>query len=254
MGTLNKNLPLLFVAVLAASSLIMVECVGAQSSTSYPVVIITPTPTPPPSFTPPPTPSPSPTPMKNVGLTYSEVNRWTTNEGKDTTIVLDVKAQYNFGGSVTLNYQNLVLGIIVQYIRGLEPTPFTDISSDVRPIEKGTVTINSTNTEADFQLTYMFPTRQPLAYVSDGTAEFSSYQLTYTGDIAISTAPPQSTSIPTQNPVLTANPTPVGSGFQLDQTSLVAIGLGIAEIILVVVVLLVYLKKIKNKPGGEGKN
>jgi hypothetical protein len=172
MERLSKSFSLLLIVILAVSSLIMVKPANAQAPT-YPVIIAPPTPAPTVS------PAPRPTPTSNIALSYSEARRETASD--DTRIVLSVNAQYNFGDSVTLDFQDFVLQIITNTTQGLAPVVFEEHSGDARPIETGNITIGNTNIEATFSLTFQFRTMQNTFYGK--TKEFSSYEVVYTGNV-----------------------------------------------------------------------
>ena len=184
MGNIGKGLSLLLAVILAVSSLIMIESAYAQS---YPVIIATPTPTPYVSS------APRPTPTSNIALSYGEVSRETVND--DTQVVLAVNAYYNFGDSVTLDFQDFVLNIITNITHGIPPVVFEEHSGNARPIETGIVTVGSTNRDANFSLTFQFHTMQDTFYGE--IKEFTSYEVVYTGNLYPSSTSASPTPTPT---------------------------------------------------------
>jgi hypothetical protein len=184
MGNLSKSLTLILILIIAFSSLMMIKPSNAQSN---PVIIVTPTPNPTNSPTP---QSPTPTPTSNINLDYNQVS---VDEGtENTTLVLAVKLTYNFGESVTLNYQDFILNIFRQR-GGLAPPDMLLHSSNAKPFETGSVSVSSGNREADFELTFSFQTMQP---GFEGPVKFSSYQLVYNGNVTIYTSPNPSPTVP----------------------------------------------------------
>jgi hypothetical protein len=239
MGNISKSFTLILVVLLGLSSLIVVESASAQSATSYPVIIATPSPTPYVYVS----PAPTPTPTSNIALSYSEVSRDTV--GDDTRIVLAVNAQYNFGDSVTFNYQDFVLNIFRP--RGGVPIAAKILlhTSDANPQESGSITIGSTNPEADFTLTFIFSTMQE---GFEGPVEFSSYQLVYNSNTESVTPSVASVAspTPTEPPTTTPSLTPANISLSMNQTSLVALGIGIAAAAIVACVgLIIYSRKRK---------
>jgi hypothetical protein len=229
---MSKLAALLFISMLAVSSLIMVETAFAQAS---PVIIATPTP--PPTPTPAPV-APTPTPTRNIALDYSEISR--ASEGNNTRLVLAVTATYNFGGPVTIVFQSFTLNIAVE--RG-GPPPFIQpgdfwYTGTANPLETGTVTLDSNNSEESFQLTFVFSTLQPN---TEGQTPFTNYQLVYSG--STTTASPSPTPTATSSPV----PTPTSSQ-EPPQTEQIKPILNMAIVVAVIIVavgasLLVYFRK-----------
>jgi len=160
---------------------------------SEPVLIVTPTPAP----TPTPTPlTPTPTPTSNIALDYSQVS---INEGAETTtVVLAVKATYNFGESVTLHYQDFLLNIFRP--RGGVPSGADMMlhTADASPAETRSVTLSHDNREANLRLTFSFTTMQS---GFEGPIKYSSYQLVYNEDLATATPEP-SPSVPELTPLM----------------------------------------------------
>jgi hypothetical protein len=128
-----------------------------------------------PAITPQPTANHPPGAPYN--LSYTELSRETI--GNDTRIVVTIKAQYNWGESVTINYQGFNLRVFI--VQGGLALNMMINSDNVRPNEEGQVTINSSNSTANFQLSFEFPSMQ---YNSDGPVPFSqfgSYDIQYEG-------------------------------------------------------------------------
>jgi hypothetical protein len=240
MGSISKGFSLLLVVILAVSSLIMVESANAQTSKIQPLsnpVILAPS-------TPPPTPTPMPTPVvtptRSIAIDYDEVSR--TTEGANTILTLNVNARYNFGDTAIFNFQDFILNIFTDVTHGLPPTVFHEHSIDVSPIETGSITVGDTNKEANFQLTFNFPTMQTTFYGDE--QDFTSYELAYTGSTAISSLPPQTP--------ITTSPTPANPNLSLNLSSLTAIGI-VAVIVALVAISLIYLRRhrktiLQNKP------
>jgi hypothetical protein len=182
MGRISKGFSLLFVVILVVSSLslLIVKPANAQSS---PVIIVAPTPT----LT--STSAPTPTPTRNIAMDYSEISR--ASEGVDTRLVLAINVKYNFGEPVTINFQNFTLNIAVE--RGgpppIQPGDFI-YTGTAKPIETGSVTIDSNSNEDSFQLAFEFPTMQENVH---GQTPFTNYQLVYSG----STTPASPSPTPT---------------------------------------------------------
>jgi hypothetical protein len=172
MARLGKYLTICLVIFLTLCSLLIVDSISAQTtqSANIPIIITTPTPTPSPILT------PAPTPTSNIALGYNEVSRQTI--GDDTKILLEVNAQYNFGNAVTLNYQNFNLTIITNATHGIPPVTFREQTGIAKPLETGSVTIDSTNRAANFSLTFQFQTKRETFY--GDILDFTGYDVTYT--------------------------------------------------------------------------
>jgi hypothetical protein len=162
----------------------MVKPVSAQSS---PIIIATPIPT---TYV---SPAPAPTPTRNIALSYSEISREITVD--DTQLVLAVNTHYNFGDSVTLDFQDFVLNIITNITHGIPPMVFEEHTGDARPKETGNINIGSANREANFSLTFQFHTMRNTFYGE--TKQFTSYEVVFTGNINPSSTPNSSTPTPT---------------------------------------------------------
>jgi hypothetical protein len=169
--------------ILSVCGLIAIHTLPPRASAqSSPVIIVTPTP---PQI---PTPTPTPTPTRNIALDYSEVSRAT--EGVDTRLVLAVNATYNFDGPVTIYLQDFTLNIAVE--RGGPPAgqPRDLYTGTAKPIETGSVTIDSNSGKVDFQLTFMFSTLQNN---TEGKTPFTNYQLLYSGSTTTASPSPTPT-------------------------------------------------------------
>ncbi len=195
-----KNLStLILILIVATSSLIaagfaLTHALPVQPISS-PVIIATPTPTP--SPTPPPTPTPSPTPIPNISLDYDEVSQ--TTQGSETVVTLRITATYNFGDTITYNYQSFDLDIRTPR-GGLEPFPIYLLTQTVKPMETGSVTVGSNNRVEVFVLTFRFSTIQSSF---GGEIPFAYYELVYNSN-TFYTATPQ----PTPSPIPTESPSP----------------------------------------------
>jgi hypothetical protein len=128
-----------------------------------------------------PTITPQPTASHPLGapynLSYTELTRETV--GNDTRIVVIINAQYNWGDFATIYYQGFNLQVFI--VQGGLALNMMVNSDNVRPLEEGQVTINGSNSTANFQLLFEFPSMQ---YNSDGPVPFSqfgSYGIQYEG-------------------------------------------------------------------------
>lgn len=182
MSRLGKYLVEFIVVILAVTSLNIANPSFAQS---YPVIIASPTPE--------PTlhPTPTPTPTNNIALDYSEISRAT--EGSNTRLVLAVDATYNFGEQITINFQDFTLNIAVER-GGPPPIQAGDyiFTGTAKPIETGSITIDSSDSEAAFQLTFVFSSLQNNAH---GQTPFTNYELVYSGSTT-TTSPTPSPTVP----------------------------------------------------------
>jgi hypothetical protein len=139
MARKGKYLTICLVVILAVSSLLIINLTNAES-------------TPIPAST--PASISTPKPVNNFALTYNEVSR--VSEGANTRLVVEVKAKYILGESLTINSHSfyLVYGNPQEFFR-----------HSVKPIETGILgTIDSNNCEKSFQLTFVFPTMQLAGY------------------------------------------------------------------------------------------
>jgi hypothetical protein len=199
MSKIGKTFALFLILIMAVSclTLLMAKSTNAQAMTvqpmSSPVIIATPTPTPMPTDA--PTPTPSPTPIPNVSLDYAEISK--TTEGNDTVVVLRITATYNFGDTIIYDYPNFVLDI--QTSRGgLEPYPIYLLTGTAKPLQTGSVTVDSNNRIADFTLTFRFSTIQNSF---GGPIHFAYYELVYNSNaVSTSTLEPTPSLTPTQFP------------------------------------------------------
>jgi hypothetical protein len=180
MARLGKYPTILLVVILAVTSLNIANSSFAQS---YPVIIASPTPE--------PTlhPAPTPTPTNNIALDYSEISRAT--EGSNTRLVLAVNVTYYFGEQIMINFQDFTLNIAVE--RG-GPPPIQAgayiFTGTAKPIESGSITIDKSNNEDAFQLTFVFSTLQNNAH---GQTPFTNYELVYSGNTTTTTPTPSPT-------------------------------------------------------------
>ena len=190
MARLCKCFTTILVLFLIVCSLLIVEPAIAQTITTQsdniPIIITTPTPTP--SVL----PTPSPTPTSNIALSYNEVSREAI--GDDTKVVLEVTAQYYFGNPVTISYQNFNLTIITNTTIGIIPVTHREQTGIAKPLETGNITLDCTNREVNFLLTFQFQTKRQTFYGE--IKDFTSYDVTYTESINSPSTPSPSPFVP----------------------------------------------------------
>lgn len=173
----NRLFSIILMIILTFSALTMGNPVIAQS---YPVILAAPT------IETTSQPTPTPAPISNIALNYSEISR--ASEGVDTRLVLAVNAKYNFGEVITINFQDFILNIAVER-GGPPPIQAGDyiFTGTAKPIETRSITIDSSNSEADFQLTFVFSTLQNNAH---GQTPFTNYELVHSGITSIASPSP----------------------------------------------------------------
>jgi hypothetical protein len=179
-------------------------------------------------------------------LDYEEVSQ--TAEGDTTVVILRVTATYNFGDSMTYNFQNFVLDIRTPR-GGIDPFPIYLLTGTAQPFETGSVTVGSGSRHAEFTLTFRFSTIQS-SY--GGSIHFAYYELVYNSN-AVSPSTPERTLAPnsTESPIPTAtatsSPVPIGNpfGVDLEQTVIVVLVILVAVLLATTVVVLLYYKKSK---------
>lgn len=232
MEKIGRTFALMLILMVATSSvaLLTAKSAGAQTSSiqlmSNPVILSPSTPPPTPTFA----PTPVVTPTRSIAIEYDEAGR--TTEGANTILSLSVSVKYNFGNASIFSFQDFVLNVFTDISHGIPPTLMHEHSRDVRPTETGSITVGSTNKKADFQLIFIFPTIQTTFYQEK--LHFTSYELTYTGSLPISSLPPQTP--------ITPNPTSANADLSVNLLLLTIMGI-VAVIIALVAVSVLYLRR-----------